>query len=45
MPLTDVDPVFIGLLVVIGLVFFFGFLLVRRTLLNFRDGFERGRKR
>ena len=41
---TGVDPVLVGLVVVM-LVFVFGvYLLVRRTLLSLREGFERGKQ-
>ncbi|MFC7204846.1 hypothetical protein ACFQJC_15120 [Haloferax namakaokahaiae] len=39
------DPVFTGLLVVMLLFVFFGYLLVRRTLLGLREGFDEGRSR
>ena len=41
---TGVDPVLVGLVVVM-LVFVFGaYLLIRRTLLSLREGFERGKQ-
>jgi hypothetical protein len=41
---AGVDPVLVGLVVVM-LVFVFGvYLLVRRTLLSLREGFERGKQ-
>jgi len=38
------DPVFLLLLGVLVLVFFFGFLLLRRTLLGFKEGVDRGKE-
>lgn len=43
--MADVDPVFIGLVVAVVLFFFGLYLFVRRTLVGFREGYERGRKR
>jgi ABC-type multidrug transport system permease subunit len=41
---AGVDPVLVGLVVVM-LAFVFGvYLLVRRTLLSMREGFERGKQ-
>ncbi|MFC4357018.1 hypothetical protein ACFO0N_03535 [Halobium salinum] len=41
--LLGLDPVFVGLLVVIlGLVFFL-YLMARRTLLGLREGYDQGR--
>ena len=37
------DPVFIGIVVAVILFFFFIYLMVRRTLVSFREGVERGR--
>lgn len=37
------DPVFLGLVAVLVVFFFFLYLFVRRTVLGFREGFERGR--
>lgn len=37
------DPVFMGLLLLLLLFFFFVYLLVRRSMVSFREGFERGR--
>lgn len=34
------DPVLLGLLAALGLLFFMGFLLLRRTLMAFREGFD-----
>jgi flagellar biogenesis protein FliO len=42
--MASVDPVFLLMLAVLALIFFFAFLLVRRTLLEFRRGTERGRE-
>jgi hypothetical protein len=40
----SIDPVLVGL-VVIMLVFVFGvYLLIRRTLLSLREGFEHGKR-
>ncbi|MFB6236467.1 MAG: hypothetical protein ABEH81_15205 [Halopenitus sp.] len=38
------DPVFIGLLVALLGLFFFLFLLVRRTLVSLREGFSEGKQ-
>ncbi|MFB6136947.1 MAG: hypothetical protein ABEJ42_01215 [Halobacteriaceae archaeon] len=45
MPLGDVGPMFYALLAAIGLFVFFCFLLVRRTLLAFREGAAERRNR
>jgi len=37
------DPVFLLILGVLALVFFFVYLMVRRTFLGFREGVERGK--
>lgn len=34
------DPVLIGILVALGTLFFLGFLLIRRTVMAFREGVE-----
>ncbi|ELZ76044.1 hypothetical protein C453_03509 [Haloferax elongans ATCC BAA-1513] len=39
------DPVFTGLLVLMLLFVFFAYLLVRRTLLGLREGYDDARKR
>ena len=36
------DPVFLGLVAVMLLLVFFGYLLVRRTLLSLREGYDEG---
>lgn len=36
------DPVFLGLVGALLVFFFFIYLFVRRTLTQFREGFERG---
>jgi len=42
--MVNLDPLFIVLMLfLLGLVFFF-FLLIRRTLLGFKEGMNRGRK-
>lgn len=38
------DPLFIILLGIVGLLLFFGFLLIRRTLLGFREGYDKGKR-
>lgn len=38
------DPIFIGLVVILLAFFFFAYLLVRRTVLGLREGFEEGKK-
>lgn len=38
------DPLFIILLGIVGLLLFFGFLLIRRTLLGFREGYDKGKQ-
>lgn len=41
--MVQIDPLFVVLtLFLLGLVFFF-FLMIRRTLLGFKEGVERGR--
>ncbi|WP_255473134.1 hypothetical protein [Halorubrum sp. JWXQ-INN 858] len=42
--MVSVDPLFVFLLVVLLGLFFFGFLLVRRTLLGLREGYEDGKR-
>ncbi|WP_191965405.1 MULTISPECIES: hypothetical protein [Haloferax] len=39
------DPVFTGLLIVMLLFVFFAYLLVRRTLLGLREGYDDARRR
>ncbi|WP_162832761.1 MULTISPECIES: hypothetical protein [Haloferax] len=39
------DPVFVGLLVALLLFVFFGYLLVRRTLLGLSEGYDEARRR
>jgi hypothetical protein len=34
------DPVLLGILAVLGALFFLGFLLLRRTVIAFREGFD-----
>jgi hypothetical protein len=34
------DPIFLSIAVGLGLLFFMGYLLLRRTVLGFREGFE-----
>jgi len=41
----DIGPVTLGLLVVVLLFFFFMYLMVRRTVLGFKEGFEGGGKK
>ncbi|MEF8856522.1 MAG: hypothetical protein V5A16_03780 [Haloplanus sp.] len=36
------DPVFLALVAIMLLLVLFGFLLVRRTLLSLREGFDEG---
>lgn len=43
-PLLIDDPVFIGLVVVLFLFFFFGYLLMRRTVLGLKEGYREGRR-
>lgn len=38
------DPVFLGLIAAVVLFFFFLYLFLRRTVVSFREGFERGRE-
>ncbi|MFC6615241.1 hypothetical protein ACFQAS_09815 [Halopenitus salinus] len=42
--MIPLDPVFIGLLLALIGLFLFGFLLVRRTLLSLREGYEDGQR-
>ena len=39
------DPIFLGILAAIVLFFFFIYLMVRRTLVSFREGVDRGKNR
>ncbi|ERH06417.1 MAG: hypothetical protein J07HN4v3_02033 [Halonotius sp. J07HN4] len=39
------DPVLIGILAVLLLFVFFGYLLVRRTVLGLREGYRDGQRR
>ena len=39
------DPVFLGLIAAVVIFFFFIFLMIRRTLVSFREGVERGKDR
>ncbi|XVH33045.1 hypothetical protein ACNS7O_07390 [Haloferacaceae archaeon DSL9] len=41
----SLDPVFVGLVVVLLLFVFFGYLLMRRTVLGLREGYEEGQRR
>jgi len=36
------DPIFLALVALMLLLVFFGYLLVRRTLLSLREGFDEG---
>lgn len=36
------DPIFLGLVALMLLLVFFGYLLVRRTLLSLREGYDEG---
>jgi len=38
------DPIFLGIIAAVVLFFFFIYLLVRRTLMSFREGVDRGRQ-
>lgn len=42
--MDSVDPLFVFLLVVLLGFFFFAFLLVRRTLMGLREGYESGKE-
>lgn len=42
--MVSLDPIFVGLVVVLLAFFFFTFLLVRRTLMGLREGFEEGKR-
>lgn len=37
------DPIFLGIIAAVVLFFFFLYLMVRRTMVGFREGIERGR--
>lgn len=37
------DPIFLGIIAAVVLFFFFLYLMVRRTMVGFREGMERGR--
>ena len=39
------DPVLLGILAVLILLFFLGYLFLHRTVAEFRQGFQRGRNR
>jgi hypothetical protein len=41
----DIGPLTIGLLVIVLGFFFFMYLMVRRTLLGFKEGFQGGREK
>ncbi len=43
--LENLDPVFLGLLVIMLLFVFFAYLFVRRTMLGLREGYEQARDR
>lgn len=43
-PLVLDDPVFLGLVAVLLLFFFFGYLLMRRTVLGLKEGYREGRR-
>lgn len=43
--ITDVDLVFVLLLLFLLGLFFFGYLLVRRTLMGLREGYQDGQRR
>lgn len=45
MPLADLDPVFLALLGVLLLFIFFGYLLMRRTVMGLREGYQEGQRR
>ncbi|WP_185903260.1 DUF7859 family protein [Halonotius terrestris] len=45
LPAFLTDPVWLGLMAVLLLFVFFGYLLVRRTLLGLRDGYRDGQRR
>lgn len=38
------DPVFLGLIVVIVVFFFFVYLMIRRTVVEFREGYDGDRR-
>jgi hypothetical protein len=40
----DVDPVLVGMIVLLLLVVFAFFLMIRRTLLSFTEGLRQGRR-
>ncbi len=40
--LLEIDPIMIGLLVALVIFFFFLYLMVRRTVVGFREGFGEG---
>ncbi|WP_197424754.1 hypothetical protein [Natronomonas sp. CBA1123] len=42
--LPEVDPVLVGIILVLLLIVFAFFLLLRRTLLSFSEGMREGRK-
>ncbi|WP_265338742.1 DUF7859 family protein [Halalkalirubrum salinum] len=44
MVLDRIDPIFVGILLVLVVFFFFGYLLVRRTVLGLREGYRDGQK-
>lgn len=44
LPSAFTDPVFVGLLIALLVFVFFMYLLVRRTLMGLREGYEKGRR-
>ncbi|MFB6154079.1 MAG: hypothetical protein ABEJ27_07490 [Halodesulfurarchaeum sp.] len=42
--MVDVGPVFYGMLAALLIFFFFIYLLIRRTVLGFKEGMERGKE-
>ncbi|MFB6266851.1 MAG: hypothetical protein ABEI31_04260 [Halodesulfurarchaeum sp.] len=42
--MVDVGPVFYGMLAALLVFFFFIYLLIRRTVLGFKEGMERGKE-
>lgn len=42
--LVDVDPVLVGIILVLLLIVFMFFLLIRRTVKSFTDGMRKGRR-
>ncbi len=43
--MAEVDPIIVGLVVAILVLIFFFYLMLRRTLLGFREGVEKSKRK